>query len=418
MKRSFLFVAMLFATSFIYSQISYEKGYYLDQLGKRHEGFIKNLDWRDNPTSILFSNTENGNSRTIELHQMSSFGISNDSRFRRATVQIDRSSKNLNELKFSASPEFQTATVMLKELIKGELTLYKFSEGQVVRYFYGQQSKDSIIPLVHKKYKSGNGSVAYNNEFRSQLYKVMGCENIDLESFKTLDYIDDDLIAIFLTYNNECGSQEIKTEVYQNSNKKIQSQLYVVIGMGISDMDIKNGSSSVNNAQFEKKTGVKFGLESEFRLPFNKYKWGLVFGVLYRSYDATQQVELVSDGLPLPPLVGARLYEVDYTSLEIPFGFRHHFLLNNDSSLFISILGVADVLIGDNQIERSFVVGDGILESLDIGTDMNFSFGLGYTFSRFTLEARYSSSRELLNTHLSWDSKYNDFSIFCKYRFM
>jgi hypothetical protein len=79
---------------------------------------------------------------------------------------------------------------------------------------------------------------------------------------------------------------------------------------------------------------------------------------------------------------------------------------------------VADVLIGDNQIERSFVVGDGVLEPLDIGTDMNFSFGLGYSFSRFTLEARYSSSRELLNTHLSWDSKYNDFSVFCKYRFL
>lgn len=293
MKRSLFVVAMFFATFFCYSQISYEKGYYLDQMGKRHEGFIKNLDWRDNPTSILFSNTENGNSHKIELHQMSSFGISDDSRFRKATVQIDRSSKILNELKYSAQPEFQTATVMLKELIRGELTLYKFSEGQIIRYFYGLQSQDSIIPLIHKKYKSRNGSVAYNNEFRSQLYKVMSCKNLDLESFKSLDYIDDDLVAIFLTYNNECGSQDINTEVYQNSNKKIQSQIHLVLGMGISDLDIKNGSSSVNNAQFEKKTGVKFGLESEFRLPFNKYKWGLVLGVLYRSYDATQQVELV-----------------------------------------------------------------------------------------------------------------------------
>jgi hypothetical protein len=52
--KNLLLTALLFLFSFSYAQITFEKGYFINNSGDRTECFIKNIDWRDNPTKFEY----------------------------------------------------------------------------------------------------------------------------------------------------------------------------------------------------------------------------------------------------------------------------------------------------------------------------------------------------------------------------
>jgi hypothetical protein len=106
MKRYISIALILCAFTSLFAQTSFEKGSYIDNAGNRSEGFIKNLDWKDNPTSFEFSKTadgENSISKTIE--QVQSFEVTSVSLYERHRVNIDRASQEINDLGYNRNPE-------------------------------------------------------------------------------------------------------------------------------------------------------------------------------------------------------------------------------------------------------------------------------------------------------------------------
>jgi len=212
MKKTFLLIALLFC-SFTYAQIIFEKGYFIDNIGKRTECYIENMDWRNNPTMFNYKMTLADNEVKIEnILGVSEFGIDNQSMYKRFDVNIERSQILTSNLQKTKSPIWKSETLFLHALVTGEASLYHYVDGNVSKYFY-ETKKTPIEQLIYIRYLGEGGkdgissfseSVEQNNQFRQQLLNNVNCGMTE-KDFKSLDYNRNTLVKHFMDYNT-CAS--------------------------------------------------------------------------------------------------------------------------------------------------------------------------------------------------------------------
>src|SRR5690606_12558691 len=87
-----------------YSQILYEKGYFINNPDERIECQIRNLDWDKSTTEFEYRFSENEKPVKATMASVKEFGIYTVSKYVRETVSIDRSSENANNLSHSKPP--------------------------------------------------------------------------------------------------------------------------------------------------------------------------------------------------------------------------------------------------------------------------------------------------------------------------
>lgn len=144
MKRHTLLLAFLLVTAtHAFSQIAFENGYFINDEGQRIDCLIKNIDWRSNPTKFEYRMSADAPTQEASIATVKEFGINGDSKYVRATVEIDRSPRDIQNMSSKKEPQFLTEQLFLKVLIEGAATLYQYTEADLVRYFY--KVKDSGI---------------------------------------------------------------------------------------------------------------------------------------------------------------------------------------------------------------------------------------------------------------------------------
>ena len=104
--------------------------------------------------------------------------------------------------------------------------------------------------------------------------------------------------------------------------------------------------------------------------------------------------------------------EVNYRSLEVPFGVRHYMFLNEDSKLFVNAL-----VIMDFDFKSTFEFNrQGALSSLDINPGTNLAIGFGFNYdNRYSAEIRCYTPRDLLTNYGPWASDYDTLSLILGY---
>ena len=95
MKKRILFLLITILSLNCYSQISFQKGYYIDNTNQKINCLIKNINWKNNPTKFEYKLSENSESKKTTIKTIKEFGIDNISKYVRSTVNIDRSSVNI-----------------------------------------------------------------------------------------------------------------------------------------------------------------------------------------------------------------------------------------------------------------------------------------------------------------------------------
>lgn len=68
MRYFFIFAIFLFSDFECFSQIEFEKGYFISNSGERNEVLIKNVDWKNNPEIFSYKQSRDSEilSNTIE----------------------------------------------------------------------------------------------------------------------------------------------------------------------------------------------------------------------------------------------------------------------------------------------------------------------------------------------------------------
>jgi hypothetical protein len=406
MKKQIFFLALLSILSIkSYSQIVFEKGYFINETNQITECLIKNIDWKNNPIEFEYKLSQNEAIQKETIKTVKEFGITGFNRYIRAIVKIDRSSDDIDNLSSVQNPNFQEEQLFLKVLVDGEASLFLYVDGDLTRFFY--KLNDSVISqLVYKRYLI-NQNIAQNNLFRQQLFLELKCKEITLNNVNNIKYYQRDLIRFFVKYN-ECASSKYIN--YKPTQNKDLFNLSFKTGLNFSNLTIQNSISDQMNIDFGNKINFEFGIETEFILPFNKNKWSVIIEPTYQYYKSEKKMEtaIVYDGIFVS--------NINYQSIELPVGVRHYFFLNNKSKIFTNISYIFD-FTNNSSIEFRGIDGS-LINSLIVKPRRNFGLGFGYKYEdRCSLEIRYLTSREILSDYLYFKSKYKTLSIIFGYSF-
>lgn len=401
--KLFLLITTLLTLPTI-AQITFEKGYYINNSNQKIECLIKNIDWENNPTSFEYVLTENSEPTEATIATVKEFGIYNNSRYICESVNIDRSSDDIAIMSSDKNPEFKMEKLFLKVLVEGKSNLYEYVDGNLRRYFY--DTKDTgIEQLIFKRYKTPTFDVGVNNKFRQQLWIDLKCESFQIKKMETINYRKNDLIKFFIEYSN-CSNQ--KPINFENTVKKDLFNLTLRPRITNASLSIQNFGSSFQNTNFGSKTGVGFGVEAEIILPFNKNKWSFVIEPTYQSYKNTKTK------LATNVSGGQLISKATYSSVELPVSLRHYLFLSNQSSFFITASYVLD--FSSNSSIEFKRVDNSIINTLEVETRNNFALGLGYkTKEKYSVELKYQLSREILGSYSYWSSDYKSVSLIFGY---
>lgn len=98
MKKSALLIINLILTINCYAQITFEKGYYINNSDEKIDCLIKNTDVKYNPDEFTYRLTENSESKKGTIKTIQEFGIYGKFKYSRHTVLIDFSKSNIDDL--------------------------------------------------------------------------------------------------------------------------------------------------------------------------------------------------------------------------------------------------------------------------------------------------------------------------------
>ncbi|KAF2080229.1 outer membrane beta-barrel protein [Flavobacterium sharifuzzamanii] len=400
MKKTFLLILFLYCT-LSNAQVSFEKGYFISNNGIRTECFIRNLDWKNNPTDFKYKSQIGDNDyKTETITNVQEFGIDNTVTFKRAKVKMDRSSDNLDKLSETGQPVWEENTLFLRLLVQGEATLYSYTEGNLIRYFYETKSTP-LEQLTYLKYiltkgDKSTGELRENDYYKQQLNNNVRLGNTADSEITNLKYKKSDLTRYFLKYNNT--DNKTKNSVISKSSEghfhlKITPELSFISG------SMNDGDSPSIDVNLDSNTNLKIGLEAEYLLPFNKNKWSIFLNPAYQKYETTKQYSRPGLFAGSPSIT--RSIEVKYSSIQVPIGLRYYFLINNNSKVFINAAFSFDI---NGKASLSFDKN----AELESKTGSNFAFGVGYNFkNKFSAEIRTNTKKQLLTDYNTFSVEYN-----------
>jgi hypothetical protein len=408
MKKPLLITILLFfCFTFSYAQISFEKGYYILNNGDRIECFIKNIDWKNNPTDFKYKTNFGDNDFKVEnITNVQEFGIDNETTFKRFKIKIDRTSDEPNKLLADRNPVFKEEVIFLKVLIKGDATLYSYTDQNLNRYFY-ETKTIPVGQLIYIKYYQIDGNdaptkLAENNEYKQQLFQNVKTENTTEKDIIKLSYNKSDLTKYFTKYNNaqpNLADVEKKKQV-----NKGHFSVKITPSVSIASLSIKNDYVARENVDLDNKINFKFGAEAEYILPYNKNKWSIFINPAYQTYQ-DEKTYNVPSGFIISPETPHNA-KVKYTSVQIPIGIRHYMFLNQTSKIFINVAYAFDAG-SKTDITYTDVTNKSTKEYKSYSGG-NFAFGLGYNFkNKFSVEARLNTKKELMREYLNYSAKYS-----------
>lgn len=405
MKKGLLLSLLTAILSFnCYSQINFEKGYYINNEDQKTDCLIRNIDWKNNPTEFEFKLSENGESKSATIKSVKEFGIYNDSKYIRKSVNIDRSGERIGHLSKDRNPLFKEEELFLKVLLEGKANLYLFKDGNLTRYFYSKDDS-KIKQLISKKYLTPDNKIRTNDLYKQQLWNDLKCANLTIRKAEKVDYKKNELVSFFEDYN-ECHGQGYTN--FEEKEKRDLLNLNIRPGLTYSSLTIRHDTPNSKDTDFDNEIGFRIGMEAEFILPFNKNKWTVLIEPTYQYYKSEQSREI--SGVSGGTLVS----KVDYQSIELPIGVRHNFYFSDKSQLFMNISYVFDF---DQNSTIDFLRQDAsMFSSLEIKSLANIAVGIGYKFEdKYSIEMRYNTTRRVLADYLYWNSDYKSISMILGY---
>lgn len=402
MKKQLLFLLITILSINCYSQINFEKGYYINNSNQKIDCLIKNIDWLNNPTQFTYKPSENGKQKVVTIESVKEFGIYNSSKYIRSIVNIDRSGKFTRELSHVKKPIFKKEELFLKVMVEGKANLYSFEEGNLKRYFFNKDNA-AIEQLIFKKFTTPNNKIGVNNGFKQQLWNNLKCKDISQKNIINIDYIGKDLLNFFVRYN-KCSASEFIT--FEQKQKQDLFNLTLRPGIKSTSLSINNRRLNLSDTNFDNELGLSLGIEIELIMPFNKNKWSFIIEPTYQYYKSEKTKIDNSFNLIIPETI---VSNVDYESIELPIGIRHYFFLNNNSKIFVN-----GSFVFDFAYDKSILIQRRSI--LKIKTAANLAFGLGYKHNdKYSLELRYFTDRDLFYNYQFWESNYNSLSVIFGY---
>lgn len=383
MKKIFALVLGLMLSTPFFAQIKFEKGYFIKNDGEQVSCYIENLDWKDSPLEFNYKINPDAPLQKASLEDLQEFQITNHAKYIKRTVDLDMSSDNMNNLTYVRKPLFEKKTIVLKVLLEGEISLYKYEKNLMLRFFTSQNNGE-LKQLINKSYISKE-VIRKNNRYRVQLQEMLDPKYYELSELKTLKYRTSDLTKFITNYSKQKGN--VATS-YSNKEKKDLFHLNLRPGIIYAGLNLSNTSEGFETINFEPKVSFRLGLETEFILPTNGNKWSVILEPNLYYFKSEGESDNSADFL------------IDLKQLDIPVGFRYYSYLKNSNKLFFNAL-----------VNYGFSIGSSLKYStgkeIDLGSRPNLLLGVGYQADQYGVELRAQTPRDLTGSSGFWTADQN-----------
>jgi len=398
MKIKTITLFLLFNSVLSFGQVVFEKGYYVDENDRKTECFIKNRDWRNNPTAFEYKTEKSDTIKKNSILEVKEFGLYGDSRYIRTTVNIDRSATEIYRLSTQKSPLWSKEQLFLKVLLTGKASLYYYFDNETPKFFYSK-TDSPIQQLIYKEYKTDDGRINTNDLFRQQLWNDIKCENTTIKSLEKLNFLQKDLVNLFKVYNTCHGD----TSYISYNHFKNRDFINLRITPGINSSSLIFNNHSINERiRYDNTLSFRIGIEAEYILPFNKNKWGIVIEPTYQNYTAKKMI-------PKYHLLST----VNYSFIEFPIGLRYYYFLTSDLKLYLN-----GFYIPKSTINLVSSANFNESSNKDIVSDLCFAIGGAVEYKNVNLEVRYYSNKNLLSTYISYSTDYSRVAVILGYKFI
>lgn len=379
----FILILFSFLPVHLSAQVTFDKGYYINNDNQKVDCYIKNLQWRKSPVKLEYKLTLEGETKEVSITEVSQFVVSN-LKYERHTVLVDQSKKTVGNLSMQYAPEFEEKTLMLEKLIEGRASLY--FDGNSLLYFYSVNNSKPE-QLVYKDYIR-DGKILKNKSYRLQLIKALSCEDITAVDIQNIAYVKRDLVKLFEIYNTSLNAQMVK---YGLTNKGNRFNVFINAGARLAYVSfIREYSStfSLGNS-----IGFTSDVQIEYVLPYNRNKWALFFNPTYQSYTTDCTYNYVD-------------FSADYKSIELPLGVKYRMFINEDAKIFFEVSGfLIDIpfnsYIGSRDIENG---------------GSNVFLGGGYEYKNFNVKVKYGTHPDILSEYVNYTADYQSFSFTVGYK--
>lgn len=391
-----LFTLFVFLISFnvqFFAQIKYEKGFIIDKDNSKIECYIKNSDTKNNPKSVQYKILENSSEiEKLDINEVKEFSIGEKIKYKRKVIKIDKSRNGpYSRLSTKMNSEYVSDTVLLKVLIEGNVTLYKYEEHQLVRFFY-EKKNEAIVPLDYKVYKVGNNKIGKNKRYKQQLTLEFTCKE-SLTSDK-VEYTTRDLTNYFKKYYS-CVNEN-----YTNySPSKYRPKIKIGIRYELMYASTELYYNKELEADFGNNIINQYGLSIEYILPFRKNKWRIYFEPSYQKYTETTRSE---DNFFAGDI------ELKYSSIEMPIGIRYYMFISDNSKVFVDVAYLTDFF----SKTRAKYINNEFLQSEEVLG--NISIGVGYSFNRYSISFRHKRKKNLAGNSGGWITEHKGNSLVLK----
>ena len=406
MNKFLLALAFFYFTS-SYAQITFEKGYFINNNDVRINCYIENMDWNNNPKSFTYKLLENDQPKQEDFTGVREFGINNVSMYKRFTLNMERSTYEIGQLTPNKNPVFKQETHFLKALIIGDASLYVWTGDNLVKYFFETKSMP-IEQLIYIRYTTYEGyRISENNMFRQQLLNSLKCVDLTEKDFKNLKYKAEGLTTVFKKYNT-CANKNnpVSTIAFFEKEKRKSLQFKITAGVAAASLSITDPGTLYNVGTNQKSVVFKIGAELEYLLPFNKNTWSLFLNPSYQKFEAENtytKIDLTSSNNSYLTHTAT----TSYSSIEIPIGVRRYFYVNANSKVFINAAYVVNASLGNSKIV--FKNAENTINAnkeVEITSKANLALGAGFSYKKLSTEIRLYTPREIIRPVL-WSGKYN-----------
>jgi hypothetical protein len=375
----------------VFSQITFEPSYYINNDNERIDGFIKNLDWKNNPSTIEFKSTLESDIQVLTTEDVQLFEINGYLKYLSINIEVDQSSDAASELTTSAVPNYEQKDIFLKVLIEGEASLYSFVVRNSRRY-YIKVGDNPIETLEYKRFLVTNSLVRENLGYQRQLLESFICSSISNRDITKLEYKRRQLEAIFIKYN-ECVGSNYKTF---KGKKKDTFNLTVGPRFYYTTLEV-TGSADRDEVDFGSVADLTFEVVAELFLPFNNNQWSITTGLTNQEFkkNITNEFGEVS---------------FDHHGYNIPIGLRYNRFTSEKSRFYLGS-SVLVTLFGRTTIEYSYRNN-----ASDDLSKLGILFSAGYVYNDIiNAQLKFEPRRQLFALATTFETMYQTTSLTISY---
>jgi len=388
-----------------YSQENFMPGYVIKPDGDTLKGSIDYRNWLSNPDKIFFKGESSETRYAYTPMEIKGFRVA-DELYQSATVEVEVTSDQVNELTPYADLNIEVVTTFLQTIVKGEKGLYSYKDFQGKEQFYYQLDSTFEL-LIHKRYIKDTGKknlIIENKTYIGQLTVYFQDCRAMVPDINRTRYTKRSLEKLFLSYYDWMG---LLPEFHKES-EKIHAELVILAGMTQTDLNINVVKNYSNLGQYDyllygglkRSTNFSAGASIDLVFPRLGGKWGINNEFLYTAFQMNGSFEKYEN---------ENNYKKYYTTLNFTYLKMHNMLqykypignFNVYANAGISI-GKAICVTNALTVVSKFYDTERVKE-LDAFNDLRtfelgYVLGLGVEFHHFSAELKYEAGNGMINS--------------------